>query len=252
MFNKEEFANLLEKAKGDRSINQYANETGVSSAHISRFLRQMLEAPPSPETISKLASKAYNEVSYRDLMVAAGHIAVSEEIFEEIENKQIKPIPIREREIIERTSPFERRMQYENLERKFFQFFLSYLYNVDYKWSIQKPEGRMSFPDMTIEIDNEGYNRWYLEFKGSLDERRGMGGLPPFHVYGQIASMEFEPTDKFTLAVNNENYYKQFLRRPPKSLRVNVYIMLIDFEKGYPVAEEKLCDYYKTGHDYSS
>ena len=73
-FNKEEFANLLDRAKGERSINNFANETGVSAAHISRFLRQMIASPPTPETISKFAAKAQNEVYISRFMVAAGHL----------------------------------------------------------------------------------------------------------------------------------------------------------------------------------
>ncbi|ADQ06470.1 immunity repressor protein (phage-related protein) [Caldicellulosiruptor hydrothermalis 108] len=74
MFDKKEFARLLELAKGDRSINEYAKECGVSSAHISRLLRCLLDTPPNPETIKKIASKAKNGVTYEDLMKAAGHI----------------------------------------------------------------------------------------------------------------------------------------------------------------------------------
>ena len=68
------FAILLEKAKGDRSINQYANTINVSAAHISRLLRKLVKSPPSPDTISKFASGACNGVTYNDLMLAAGHI----------------------------------------------------------------------------------------------------------------------------------------------------------------------------------
>jgi transcriptional regulator with XRE-family HTH domain len=74
MFKKQEFARLLELAKGDRSINEYARECGVSSAHISRLLRCLLDTPPNPETIKKFAQKAANGVTYEDLMKAAGHI----------------------------------------------------------------------------------------------------------------------------------------------------------------------------------
>ncbi len=73
-FNKQKFAVLLEKAKGNRSINQYALQCGVSSAHISRLMRQLLDTPPNPETIKLFASKAHNEVTYNNLMVAAGYI----------------------------------------------------------------------------------------------------------------------------------------------------------------------------------
>lgn len=74
VFNKKEFAELLTKAKGDRSINQYALHSGVSAAHISRLMRGLLDAPPNPNTIESLADKAYNNVTYDDLMQAAGHI----------------------------------------------------------------------------------------------------------------------------------------------------------------------------------
>jgi hypothetical protein len=72
-FNKELFAELLNKAKGDRSINNYALKSGVTAAHISRLLRSLLDTPPMPDTIKKLSDHAHNDVHYNDLMSAAGH-----------------------------------------------------------------------------------------------------------------------------------------------------------------------------------
>lgn len=101
-FNKQLFSEILNKAKGTRSINQYALHTGVSSAHISRLLRQLLDTPPNPDIISKLVSKAQNNVTYEDLMQAAGHIPMqlkkdANELTDEfinllIEHKKIKDI----------------------------------------------------------------------------------------------------------------------------------------------------------------
>lgn len=85
-FNKAKFAKLLKKAKGDRSINQYAKECGVSSAYISRLLREMVNTSPSPEIIEKLSSCAHNHVSYIDLMKAAGYISD--------ENRRTEHIPV--------------------------------------------------------------------------------------------------------------------------------------------------------------
>lgn len=40
MFDKNKFAMLLKRARGaERSINQYAMDSGISSAHISRLMR---------------------------------------------------------------------------------------------------------------------------------------------------------------------------------------------------------------------
>jgi Predicted transcription factor, homolog of eukaryotic MBF1 len=76
-FNKEKLAHLLQAAQGERSLNKYALESGVASAHISRLLRCLLDSPPSPHTLEKLASCAHNEVSYEDFMVAAGYLSAS-------------------------------------------------------------------------------------------------------------------------------------------------------------------------------
>ncbi len=73
-FDKKDFAFLLSKARGSRSRNKYAEECGISSAHISRLLREKIDTPPSPETIQKFSSVAHNGITYEDLMIAAGYI----------------------------------------------------------------------------------------------------------------------------------------------------------------------------------
>lgn len=239
VFNKEEFANLLEKAKGNRSINSYANETGISAAHISRFLRQMIDAPPSPETISKLASKAHNEVSYRDLMAAAGHIIISNDDENEFDSNYREFIQRTGR--VQRISPFERINQFEVFEKKCMQIILSFLYEASFKWSIRKPEGRVSSPDMVVDIEHDGYLRWLIEFKMGIGASIGM---PPYHIYGQISTLELKETDKVTIAVNNEKFYQRFFKIPPKSLKANLYVMLIDIEQEKILKEEKLCSYH--------
>ncbi|MGE5631590.1 MAG: hypothetical protein ACM3TR_10910 [Caulobacteraceae bacterium] len=73
-FDKHKFSELLLRAKGERSINQYALHCGVSAAHISRLVRELIDTSPNPETIRKFADKAYNGVTYKQLMEAAGYI----------------------------------------------------------------------------------------------------------------------------------------------------------------------------------
>lgn len=74
-YDKEKFAELLRKAIGNRSMNKYAEAAGVSNAHVSRLLRGLLEKAPEAETIKKLAEAAHNEVTYDELMEAAGHFS---------------------------------------------------------------------------------------------------------------------------------------------------------------------------------
>jgi transcriptional regulator with XRE-family HTH domain len=79
-FDKEQFAQILSKAKGVRSINQFGNACDVDPGYLSRLLRGLLENPPSPTILSKIALHAENGVRYEDLMQAAGILPVNEEV----------------------------------------------------------------------------------------------------------------------------------------------------------------------------
>lgn len=72
-FDKSNFAYLLKRALGRRSINEYASASGISAAHISRLMRGLLDSPPTPQTIEKLAKYAHGGVTYDQFMEAAGY-----------------------------------------------------------------------------------------------------------------------------------------------------------------------------------
>ena len=72
-FDKEKLASLIVKARGNRSINEYAQQSGVTAAHISRLSRGLLGSPPTPQILKKLADKAI-DVHYDELMIAAGYL----------------------------------------------------------------------------------------------------------------------------------------------------------------------------------
>jgi hypothetical protein len=207
------FAILLEKAKGDRSINQYASASDVSSAHISRLLRQLVKSPPSPDTISKFAGGASNGVTYNELMIAAGHI----------DDKT------------EELSTDNKRVQIVENKKTFFQIIISDLYTRDFEWSLNKTIDGPA--DLMLEIDNWEYSKWYIQIKPFVTSRT------IYNVYGQIASIEMASDTKASVAVGSKNEYDLFISNPPKSLRANLYIMLIDIGSGKITKEEKLCQY---------
>ncbi len=221
-FDKEAFANLLDRAKGDRSINQFADDTDVSAPHISRFLRQMIDAPPTPETISKFAKKAYNGVTYKDFMIAAGHIS--------------------EDSSGEEDSPINRRSESIRMEQELFQVIMLDLMNSDFKWTMQKPDKRERFPDLIINLEDGEYKRHCYEFKYIRN-----GRIPQFpliqRLYYQLATFELNESDKFFLVINDETTFNFMLKRPPINLRVNLYIMLVDMEGRRVVREEQLSGY---------
>lgn len=223
-FNKEKFAALLEKAKGDRSINKYAEETSVSAAHISRFLRAMIDSPPTPETISKFADKAYNEVSYRDMMSAAGHIVVQE-------NE------------VEKYSAFNRREEIMKMEQDILNIVISYLMGQEFKWNMEKPEGRIRFPDLMVNLEDETYKKWFFEFKAFRNSTPLIPITLIHNFYGKLLAFELEPTDKFTLVINDEKLFQHIKNKPPINLRANLFLMLVDLENKKVIDEVQISEY---------
>jgi transcriptional regulator with XRE-family HTH domain len=75
MFDKLRFKKILEEALGDRKTTEYAEESGVNRTYLSKYLNLRLDSPPGPEIIKRLAEKAHNNVTYEDLMSAAGFLS---------------------------------------------------------------------------------------------------------------------------------------------------------------------------------
>lgn len=74
-FDKEKLSNLIQKAIGvERSLNQYSSKCGISSAHISRLSRSILEHPPTPQILQKMADASQGRVTYSEFMQACGYI----------------------------------------------------------------------------------------------------------------------------------------------------------------------------------
>jgi transcriptional regulator with XRE-family HTH domain len=78
-FDKHLFASVLSTAKGNRSINQFGIACDVDPGYLSRLLRGLLDNPPSPAILAKIAVQAHNDIGYEDLMCAAGLLAANEE-----------------------------------------------------------------------------------------------------------------------------------------------------------------------------
>lgn len=73
-FNKEEFSNLLKLSQGKRSLNQFGLNSNVDPGYLSRFINLRKDTPPSPEVLQKIANVAHNNITYTDLMNAAGYL----------------------------------------------------------------------------------------------------------------------------------------------------------------------------------
>ena len=68
-----EFASLLKKAIGKRTVKQFAEETDLSRFQLSRRLTCQLTTPPRRRTLFQIASAAHNEVTYEQLLLSCGY-----------------------------------------------------------------------------------------------------------------------------------------------------------------------------------
>lgn len=102
-FNKERFAKVLSLAKGHRSINQFGIACDVDPGYLSRLLRGLLNNPPSPAVLAKIAAQAHNGISYENLMQAAGLIPPNEEL-----TKQNNPADIHLQSLLQEMDAFFR------------------------------------------------------------------------------------------------------------------------------------------------
>lgn len=212
-FNTVTFALLLEKAKGDRSITQYANKIDVSAAHISRLLRKLVKSPPAPETINKFASDAYNGVTYSELMFAAGHINYK----------------------TEESSTTDERVKIAENKNRIFQAIISDLYSRELEFSLNKTINAPA--DLMLEMINFQYSKWYIKIASFINS------TTLNNAYGEISCMELAADIKVSIAVGNKSEFDLFINNPPKSLRANLYVMLIDLTQNKIINEKKLCQY---------
>ncbi len=67
---------LIKTAQGNRTQNSFALDCGIDSSSLTRILNG--ENTPKPEILKKISVKAQNNVSYTDLMIAAGFIDINE------------------------------------------------------------------------------------------------------------------------------------------------------------------------------
>lgn len=79
MFNFELLIELIKKAQGERSLNQFAQQCDIDAGNLSRIINNKNKQPPKPDTLRKIANNAYNGVSYEELMDAAGHLDLPSE-----------------------------------------------------------------------------------------------------------------------------------------------------------------------------
>lgn len=72
-YSKKLFALLLDRAKGNRDLKEYAEQSGISHVQLKKFSLCNQNGPPTPKLLQKLASVAHNDVTYEDFLSICGY-----------------------------------------------------------------------------------------------------------------------------------------------------------------------------------
>ena len=71
-FNKKIFALLLEKAKGERTAKQFANDCGISYVQLHKLETGAQDNAPGIKLITKLSNNSAGGIELEDYLLAAG------------------------------------------------------------------------------------------------------------------------------------------------------------------------------------
>jgi hypothetical protein len=93
----------------------------------------------------------------------------------------------------------------------------------DIDWKVVR--SKVTFADLTIDIDGGEYTKWYIEFKSFITKDT------IYSLLGKIALLEVTKDIKFTIAVPNKKAYNLLLVNLPKAMKINLFAMLIDLDK---------------------
>lgn len=221
-FNKEYFSRLLKRAIGSNTLREFSKNTGVSAGYLSRFTACSIENPPSPEVIKKISSKSEGRVVYRDLMEAAGYFE------EKKDNKEYYS----NREFLDKMTKLNNKIRHVVIE---------YLQENNETILIKKIESFSFNPELIVELSDDNYERWFIRTKAFNIE--GPTATKYYEDYGKAACLELKGNDLFLLATNSSFYFYESKKNPPKSLRANYMIMLVDLEKENIIQQEIISKY---------
>ncbi|MDO4170577.1 MAG: hypothetical protein Q4D45_11850 [Lachnospiraceae bacterium] len=214
-FNKEKFQNLLNLAKGSRSQKDFARDANLSLAYVCKHLNGTLDVPPVPKTLFKIAHAAQNDITYEDLLDAAGYDT----------DKAVYNTPS--------TSLDEK----ENLDNKYASIILNALRNLRYNPTIDT-SNRSPISNLTVYFSDGPINKWSFIFHPeqfmiqnfNLQDRLLL-------YYGRLATLHDQSVSKFSFVTDSKDTFNEILKLEPYRLNVIISAILVD-TKNFNIQKE--------------
>lgn len=215
----EKFSILLNRARGTRTQSKYAEDCKVSLSYISKLINQKMSMPPIPSTIRKFASHAENDVTYEDLMDAAGYDS------EKHTERNTQPKQIRKKitqELLYGVAAISNPLIFSDLAM------------------MNLPPKRRNGFDIGKKIENsKDLNTWYFKFISGFDSNSNIL-QSVYNLYGMLAAASFEEKTKISIFTNSEDAYELIREIPPVKLPIYMSVILTSKKQIKVIREEYL------------
>ncbi len=256
-----EFAEIIKAARGDRSLREFAKDSGVS--YITIFKAEHGECVPSPKTIKKLCSvkaKPQNGATYERMMVAAGYqdndtvsetasVLAQNMVDEMYERNELGHYESRFGTTLYET--VHNQELYNEYLRKVtgIIFTTMFLKNMSFSSNGLQREARGRVPNISLDVMDCGrIARWWFIVR-HFEERK----FTPMNMQILFANLLFYKINKDTklsIVLDSKNAFGYLVSRAKDMpYRGELSAILIDVEKQEVVKEEYLTNYFE--HDHS-
>lgn len=269
MYNKKNAKNkdvgrLIEAARGKRSLRQYAKDAGVSYATI--YAIESGKNNPEPETIKKLTSKQAkpeNDVTFDDVMIAAGYTT---EDFEEKVNAEAHELaekmvedrlssageqPAPEPVTSYRDGILESQMEYAKIENRAKGIIYNAIdqLNVSFSKKADNEHRRGTRePDLILSIEKGKITEWWIEFKMARMNTHS-SVMSMYTAICRLLALGIRKDVKLSIVTNDVwafNLLKRYEHQ--MSFRAEFSIILVDMNNGDEISEVYLSNYDLDDH----
>lgn len=211
-FNPRLLSDLIKTAIGHRTNKWFAEEIGITPAHLSRILHEKYPYPPRKSTLKAIAACSEERVSEQSLYEACGykpdHTA---------ESSSLSPDMIRKR--MEAT-------------------ILSELRNKKASLSVLQNDGAC---DLCVRLSGDNEATWKFLFL--LPEAAGLKNPSFYELITRLAYMKSDDTCKTSIVTGDENTFTQLTAKPAINLNTDVSFILVDYDNLMISQEKKITNY---------
>lgn len=215
-FDINKYAELLQKAQGERTQTEFAKDAGLSVAYVCKSLNKKIAKVPLPSTIKKIANCAANDVTYEELLESAGYDAAK---------LSSKPIS---------------KASYEEYKKLAFATITSYLSKANFEWTTLGAQENIY--DFSISISSNELSEWHFIFLPPSDLRVSKEAFSKmlYLYFGKLLLCEDKPNSKLSFVTNSKAVYELVKQYSPKMLAMYVSVILIDISSLNVIVETYL------------